>query len=239
VMIHSFMERMTARASELAVATPDALYTYGDLLARTRAWHTRLAKLGSGCVVSIEGDPGLDSVAAFLGLTWARHIAVPLSPDSRLHRPACLDAAGVEHRIILRGSGRMADIESTGRRLAHSLYGALRADGRPGVVLFAFSSSGQPRAAVHDLTTLVATSHDARRSHRTRVFLRLDRIEGVSTLFDALWTGAAVVLPRQQSPAIVRGATGLAVAPAKRGSPLPAAQTSALSFGQRPLTVEG
>src|SRR5262245_48268299 len=100
-MIDWLIERMDAHATELALATPHAVATYGDLVARTRAWRDRLAPLGPGSVVSVEDDYSLDSIAAFLAVVWNAQIVVPLSPDSKANRARFLDIAGVEHRLII------------------------------------------------------------------------------------------------------------------------------------------
>ena len=202
-MIDFLIERMEAHAGDLALAAPDAVHVYGDLLARTRAWRSRLAALPPGRIVSVEGEYGLESIAAFLALTWTRHVAVPLSPDSKAHHDAFLEIAGVEYRIIVEASRVEAGLDATGRRLDHPFYTSLREEGHPGLVLFTSGSTGRPKAAVHDLSRLLAKFQVPRQRYRTLVFLLLDHIGGVNTLFYTLANGGAVVLPRDRSAAAV------------------------------------
>lgn len=198
-MIEFLTATMEARRDDLALATPDGPFTYGDVLARLRVWQNRIAPLRPGCAVSVEGDYGIDSIAAFLALTEARHIAVPLSTDSSAHHQSFLEIAGVEHRIV---PGAAAPIP-TGRRLEHPLYGQLRGDRHPGLVLFSSGSTGKPKAAVHDLSRLLTKFQVPRQRYRTLVFLLLDHIGGVNTLLYTLANGGAVVLPRDRSAAAV------------------------------------
>ena len=203
-MIDWLVDQMAACGDELALATPGASYTYAELLDRVREWRGRFAELPAGRIVSIEGDYGAESIAVFLAAIWTGHVAIPLSPLSRALHAACLDIAAVEYRVCLddqRASERR--LEPTGRHADHPLYAALRTAGHPGLVLFSSGSTGQPKAALHDLARLLAKYRVPRRRYRTLVFLLLDHIGGVNTLFYTLSNGGAVVLAADRSPAAV------------------------------------
>jgi long-chain acyl-CoA synthetase len=202
-MIDALLDTMVACRDQLALATPTGTSTYGDLIARTRDWRERLARLPAGRVISIEGDYGIESIAVFLASTWLGHISVPLSPDSRSHHGAFLDIAAVEHRIRIDPENAAALLEPTGRSADHPLYAALRRDAHPGLVLFSSGSTGTPKAALHDLARLLAKFGVRRQRYRTLVFLLLDHIGGVNTLFYTLSNGGAVVLSADRSPSAV------------------------------------
>src|SRR5258708_11671908 len=194
-------EALRAQGSELALARGSERQTYGALLPRVDGWRTGVAELPPGSVVSIEGDYGPESIALFLALTWTGHVAVPLSPDSSAHHDSCLEIASVEYRVKLDGDvDGNHQVERTTRRADHPLYAALRADTHPGLVLFSSGSTGQPKAAVHDLARLLAKVSVPRRKFRTLLFLLLDHIGGINTLFYTLSNGGAAVLPRDRSP---------------------------------------
>jgi acyl-CoA synthetase (AMP-forming)/AMP-acid ligase II len=198
-MIEFLIEKMEKHRDETALAMPTVSCSYGDLLARVRDWHARLASLPHGRVVSVEGDYGPDSIAVFLAATWAGHVVVPLSPDSRAHHQTCLEVGAVEYRI----RPEAGTLEATGRVAAHPLFDALRGEGHPGLLLFSSGSTGTPKAALHDLARLLAKYRVARQRFRTLVFLLLDHIGGVNTLFYTLSNGGAVVLSADRSPSAV------------------------------------
>jgi long-chain acyl-CoA synthetase len=202
-MIEFLIEKMEAHRGEMALAMPSGSCSYGDLLTRVLDWRERLAALPPGRVVSLEGDYGPESIAVFLAATWTHHIIVPLSPDSRAHHETCLEVAAVEYRIRPGESSGGGTLEATGRTASHSLYDALRSDGNPGLVLFSSGSTGTPKAALHDLARLLAKYRVPRQRFRTLVFLLLDHIGGVNTLFYTLSNGGAVVLSADRSPAAV------------------------------------
>ena len=71
---------------------------------------------------------------------------------------------------------------------------------RPASVLFSSGSTGRHKAAVHDLDRLLRKYQVGRHRYRTLVFLQLDHIGGVNTLFYTLSNGGAVVVAPDRSP---------------------------------------
>jgi acyl-coenzyme A synthetase/AMP-(fatty) acid ligase len=95
------------------------------------------------------------------------------------------------------------EIRHTGRNAEHPFYGTLQTLGHPGLVLFSSGSTGRPKAALHDLSCLLAKYEIPRARYRTLVFLLLDHIGGVNTLFYTLSNGGAIVVPKDRSPSAV------------------------------------
>jgi acyl-coenzyme A synthetase/AMP-(fatty) acid ligase len=97
----------------------------------------------------------------------------------------------------------------TGRTATHPLYANMRDAGGPGLVLFSSGSTGTHKAAVHDLRALLEKFTVRRHRYRTLVFLQLDHIGGLNTLFYTLSNGGCIVvaqgrLPRDVCEAIAR-----------------------------------
>jgi len=197
-MIEFLIDKMEACRDDLAIATPGRTYTYGDLVERVHEWRARLAGLGSGRIISIEGDYGLESIAVFLAATWNGHVSVPLSPDSQAHHASFLDIGQIEFRIRI--GDTTSELAPTGRIADHQLYTSLTTDGHPGLVLFSSGSTGKPKAAVHDLQRLLGKYRVPRQRLRTLVFLLLDHIGGVNTLFYTLSNAGAVVVSEGRTP---------------------------------------
>jgi acyl-CoA synthetase (AMP-forming)/AMP-acid ligase II len=200
-MLDVLIERMEAARRHPALATPAGEHTYADLLARAAAWRAPLGALPPGSPVSVEGDYGPDTVAALLALTLAGHVAVPLSPDSAAQHAAFRETAGVAAR--LGPDGALVPAPGGAERPPPPLYEALRARGHPGLVLFSSGSSGRSKAAVHDLRRLLERYRAPRPPTRTLVFLLLDHIGGINTLFHTLASGGTVVVPAARTPAAV------------------------------------
>jgi acyl-coenzyme A synthetase/AMP-(fatty) acid ligase len=204
-MIEHQRAAMAAHRSEVALVDADGAHTYADLLAQLDSWTRRLDAAGvrAGDAVTLEGDYRLAVTAALLAAIDRRCIVVPLSADAAVHHAEFRRVAGAQWRVTFDGGGGEPEITPAGARLDHPLYTQLRADGHPGLVLFSSGSTGRPKAALHDMTRLLAKYSLPRRSYRTLVFLLLDHIGGVNTLFYTLSNGGAIVTAPQRTPASI------------------------------------
>ncbi|MCP4189080.1 MAG: long-chain fatty acid--CoA ligase [Planctomycetaceae bacterium] len=198
-MINSIIQRMEAYEDRLAIAEPNQAFTYQDLLAAIRAWSQRLEEhqIPHGAVVSLEGDYGLDAIAAFLALVKNKNIIVPLSSQSDVQHKKCLQVAEVEYRILLDEDQPMVETQTMA---SHEFFSHLRSEQHPGIVLFTSGSTGESKAAVHDLSKLLEKFETQRAALRTVVFLHLDHIGGINTLLYVVSNGGAIVVPADRTP---------------------------------------
>src|SRR5215471_17014591 len=208
-MLDWLLQRMAGAADRAALASSGAVHEYGALVDRISAWSARLADAGiAGRVVAIEGDCSLDTVASFVAAAIARNIVVPISTASEPHRDEFLRLAEVEYHVRPDASGTIeATIEATGCIASHGLYERLRGSSSAGLVLFSSGTSGAHKAAVHDLVKLLEKFRVTRHTYRTLLFLQLDHIGGINTLFYTLANLGTIVtsdgrLPRNVCEAI-------------------------------------
>lgn len=203
-MLERFHQNAQTTPDALAIGTATTRATFARLDEEVAAWRARLthAEVRRGAVVTIEGDYGLDSVAAFVAGCELGLILVPLSRDSEAHAEEFRDLAEVEWRV------RPAEttVTRTARAASHAYFARLRQDDVPGLVLFSSGSTGKSKAAVHDLARLMKKFTTPRPAWCTLVFLQLDHIGGVNTLMYALANGGTVVVPPTRSPADVAAA---------------------------------
>jgi acyl-coenzyme A synthetase/AMP-(fatty) acid ligase len=197
------LERMAQYAEGLAVATGVATATYADVLAATKRWSDFLVQMGleEGQVVTIEGEYDLETIALLFAATARQLILVPLSADSGAQHERFRQLASVQWRL-----GRQHDrpwAERISGDAEHPYYRELRAAGNPGLVLFTSGSTGESKAAVHDLSLILEKFRTPRQQLRTLVFLQLDHIGGINTLFYTVANGGAVVAPQDRSPEAV------------------------------------
>jgi acyl-coenzyme A synthetase/AMP-(fatty) acid ligase len=199
-MIEFLIEAMSEDPTRLAVAEGERAWTSADLIAAIGRVGERLDAIEvRGRIVSLEAEYGLPAVAAFLALTDRSAVIVPLSRAAQAHHDSFLETAQVEVRVAFGDDGEPV-ITETGRQAAHDIYDTLRTRGTPGLVLFSSGSTGAPKAAVHDLERLLRKFKVRKRAYRTIVFLQLDHIGGVNTLFYTLSNGGAIIVPPDRSP---------------------------------------
>jgi long-chain acyl-CoA synthetase len=196
------LERMAQHGAADAVIEGTTVHSYDALLAAISRWARLFADRGiTGRVVSIEAEYGLEAIAAIAGAAIGGNVLVPISMAVDAHREMFLAMAEVEYRVTPGNSRRL--VVETGRQAAHPFYQALRRAATPGLVLFSSGTSGSPKAAVHDLGMLLQKFKVQRHAYRTLVFLQLDHIGGLNTLFYTLSNGGAVVIAEGRMPAEV------------------------------------
>ena len=189
---------MANRGEALALAGPHGEITYAALLSRLGAWSQHLAGVVSpGAVVAFDGDYGPGAISLLLALAVNRNIIVPLSRDVAAHHQDFVALAETEYWLTSVESAPALNATSVGA--SHPLYGQIRALGHPGLILFSSGSTGTPKCALHDLSVLLRKFAVPRRAYRTLVFLQLDHIGGINTLFYTLANGGTAVISADRS----------------------------------------
>jgi acyl-coenzyme A synthetase/AMP-(fatty) acid ligase len=159
-------------------------------------------RLPGPAAVAVVGDHGPAATAWLLALAAAGHFAVPLAGNPAEH-PAKLAQVNAQWIVTTDGYA-WSLLPRIDEASAHPLFQQLHASGAAGLVLFSSGTSGQPKAMVQNLNTLLAT-YEERHASRLPVLalLGFDHIGGFNTLFGALSAGAPVVVPATRSPADV------------------------------------
>ncbi len=202
-MVEFLLERMSEFADRLAIGTSQGESSYRDLMSRIEFWQSCLqaSDVTPGSVVSLEGEYGLDSISAFLALTGNCNVIVPLSSQPSAQHERCLEVAQVQWRIVL--ADETPCVTATGLTADHSFYEQLRSLAAPGLVLFTSGSTGEAKAAVHNLGELLQKFTVLRSSMRSIVFLHLDHIGGINTLLFTVSNGGAIIVPAERTPTAV------------------------------------
>jgi acyl-CoA synthetase (AMP-forming)/AMP-acid ligase II len=86
------------------------------------------------------------------------------------------------------------------RAVCHPLLQQLKEREAPGLILFSSGSTGESKASVLNFDRLLAKFEAVRPAYRTLVFLLLDHIGGINTLFHGLCHGGTTVTVRARSP---------------------------------------
>jgi acyl-coenzyme A synthetase/AMP-(fatty) acid ligase len=138
-------------------------------------------------------------VALTLALAQRGCIVAPLTDPGPARLEECARVAQAEWLLRVSADDDVA-FARLDRRAAHPLYERLRADGHPALVLFSSGSTGEPKAAVHDLERLLEKYRTRRRDLRTLTFLVYDHIGGVDTLLYSLSNASCLVTVSDRSP---------------------------------------
>jgi acyl-CoA synthetase (AMP-forming)/AMP-acid ligase II len=183
----------------------DAQHSYDELLQAMDSWHGELKRrrIPPGAVVAVIGDYTLDVVALLLSLALNRNVVVPLTRETAARHRRFFELAAVRFFFDFSGDSVRFDTASAG--LDSPLIERQRQQGEPGVVLFTSGTTGDAKGAVLGLSTLLAKFRGLpaarQRPYRTALFLKLDHIGGLNTLFATLFNGG-VAIPQNDRSAV-------------------------------------
>lgn len=195
------IDRFAEFTESPAVIAPAGECSFGQLANMVRNWATEVEAegAGAGTVVGLEGDFSPNSIALFLALADRGAIVVPYRRGERRERASRDAIAQVEALIRIRDDDTVR-IERTGRTAGHELFEELRRRRHPGLVQFSSGTSGEPKAAVHDLTALLAKFEVRRPPMRAIAFLLFDHLGGINTMLHTLSNGATLIATAERSP---------------------------------------
>ena len=184
-----------------AIVWRDKVYCYEYLVDQVNDWRQQLEETGvtSGTVVTLQRDFSPDAAAAFLALIETGCIVVPLTPTTVVKHAEYLEIVQAEVGVVEDTVG-YATIVRLARQADHPLYETLRQRRHPGLVLLSSGTTGQPKAAVHDMVSLLESFKVERRRLRAISFLLFDHIGGINTMLYMLSNAGCLVAVEDRSP---------------------------------------
>jgi long-chain acyl-CoA synthetase len=188
-------------AGSEAVIWHDQSFHYGSLLDRTNHWRSYLRKnrIAAGTITAVEADFSPNAIALMLALIESGCITVPLTSSVATKKTEFMAIAGVE--VLLELDARdEAHLTYFERPKPHELLQRLRERGHPGLILFSSGSTGQSKAAVHDVVGMLAKFKVRRHARRAITFLLYDHIGGFNTMLYQLSNAGCIVTVQNRDP---------------------------------------
>lgn len=183
--------------------------TYADLAKRIAILKTDLAAKGvkSGQVVSLVGDYSPESASLLIALISMGAIVVPLTPETRSKHEFFFALAGVAHVFECKSNDEGWDYRNLEHANIPDLVQTLVSSGEGGFVLFTSGTSGESKGVVLSAARMMKRFEklDAGgdKSLRCLVFLKLDHIGGLNTLFSILFSGGTAISIKERSADVV------------------------------------
>ena len=195
-------QRLQGFGSRLIAIDESGALSYADFLREVDQMRHRLQQwgIGPGDRVGLVCDAHIESVATMQALVDAGCIVIPLSEDDRALFDERLAVSCANRLITIASRGPAGAAAASSKDLAaadasiHPLLEPLVARGSPGFVIFTSGSTGKGKAVLLDYARMTEKYRgQLREGHRTLLFLKLDHIGGINTLFSVMFNGGTVV----------------------------------------------
>lgn len=178
----------------------DGVVTYAQFVERILRWRHVLREWGlvGGDSVGLVGDYHVDTLALLQALLDTGCIVTPLVEDDRALFDERLETVRAGWLIETPATGPITPQTTRATRLGdpepHPLQAPLVEGGRAGLVIFTSGSTGKGKAVLLEYARMVGKFRGAvRGGFRTLLFLKLDHIGGLNTLFSVIFNGGTVI----------------------------------------------
>ncbi len=175
--------------------------SYADFLRKIDAWQQAITQWGiqAGDRVGLISNYHIDVVALLQALVNQGVIIIPLSEDDAALFEERLGTVCANHLLTISAAGVITPATTKHEKLTvtegvHPLMQDMVANGKPGFVIFTSGSTGKGKAVLLDYARMTKKfTGKVRESFRTLLFLKLDHIGGLNTLFSVIFNGGTIV----------------------------------------------
>jgi len=190
-----------ANAGAEAIVWKNRSFTYGELLDRTEHWRGYLQKndVTTGTVTAIEADFSPNAITLMLALIKAGCVVVPLTASVAAKKKDFMKIAEVAVSLELNAADEPI-LTRFDRSITHEILQQLRHRAHPGLILFSSGSTGESKAAVHDIVGMLGKFKVRRHARRAITFLLYDHIGGFNTMLYQLSNGGCIVTVQNRDP---------------------------------------
>ena len=184
-----------------AIVWKDKTFSYNWLLERNKYWKKEIKSKGieRGSIAIVEADFSPNSVALLLALIEHGCIFVPITTAVAAKRDEFINIAEGEILFKIDKNDKVT-ISKSKCNSNHEIYQRLKETGHPGLVLFSSGSTGESKASVHDITSILEKFKVRRHTLRAITFLLYDHIGGFNTLLYILSNAGLIVTVSNRNP---------------------------------------
>ncbi|MBQ7168039.1 MAG: long-chain fatty acid--CoA ligase [Treponema sp.] len=189
------IDRMKSSGDDTAIVTDGKEYSYKDLLGEYEKGIAFLEDNGipENSIVALRGEFSPSTIGMMLAIIEKGCVYVPVSTAVKEPQKYCGIA---EVQFYIDGG----NAEECGCVPEHEILTGLIGKRHPGLVLFSSGTTGDPKAAVHDLVPMLEKYRAKGKKIRSLAFLLFDHIGGFNTVMYSIANGGMLVTLRNRSP---------------------------------------
>lgn len=200
----NFYEKIKTFKESEAVVDNGTVYSYKNIVEKIEGYDAYLEKNGvTEKVVSLCSKTSIESICLFISLTKKKNIIVPISEISKNKKEEFQNVSKVEFEInLFKGNLDLIKHENySGPK--HSYYNKIISRKSSGLVVFSSGSTGDNKAAVHDMNFIFEKFKKNRHKKRIISFLLFDHLGGINTFLYTLSNGGCLVIPENRTPGCI------------------------------------
>ena len=172
--IQYFLNNFKIYNTKAAIIWHNKSYAYSEILEKIEYWQFKLNVISEATVVGLESDFSPETIAILFTLINKNAIIVPLDNSQSQKNTKKIEIAQLDYLIKIDHLENVEILHYEKVESKNLLYDRLIKSATPGLVLFTSGSSGQPKAAFHNLSKLLLKFQTKRDSLLTINFLLFD-----------------------------------------------------------------
>ena len=202
--LHWIFQRMDTFSEKTCLIHKNIKYSYSELKNEVLLWLDFFSrhKIKHGESVAFASDYSVKTSSLIIALLINKNIAVPLRTNKDDIIKQYLGNAYAQHFIIFR-----EDMEYNYNQInikeSHHMIENLKQSEKAGLILFTSGSTGEPKAVLHNFDKLIGKYQKKRTAYRIMIFLFIDHIGGINTLFRILCSGGTIIISHDRAPEAV------------------------------------
>ena len=196
--IDYIFDRLKERSEECAIVSDAKEYSFGDINYKYKEAVSFIDRAGiqQGSVVAIVAEFSPLSIAMMLALIERNTIMVPISFAVK-NIDEYLRIFQAQFVIYAENNYK---IETINRTVEHPMLLDLIKRNSAGIIFFSSGTTGEPKAALHNLDHLMKKFMTQGRKISMLTFLLFDHEGGFNTIMHALSSGSMIATLRERSP---------------------------------------
>ncbi len=201
------IDRLKVFEESEALIVSEESYTYSDIITNIELWKLRLQmdNVKSKEVVALFGDFCPEMLFAMFSLIINENIVVPISTEKQDKLEIMLTDARVDKVYVFKSDSIECKVRQNTE--SHELLEIIRNERDAGVVIFTSGSTGNGKCALHRFSNMTERFREGigRKALRSLIFLKMDHIGGINTIFSILFQGGTMILINDRRVANVCG----------------------------------